>query len=189
MVFRVSSLALWLFLLPLLTLHQPALGADATSFDPTQVAVKAKGAGGVPVGTIISWPVATDPEDMDNWLECNGQSISQSVYPELFAVLGGNVPDLRGLFLRGHGGNSAALGVQQGDAMRHLTGTISSRYFLFEGGSGSFSCAGGYGRLYANNSGGDITSGIIFDNSRQTPTATENRPVNQAVRYLVRARP
>ena len=110
-------------------------------------------------------------------------------YPELFAVLGVKVPDLRGLFLSGHGGNSAALGVQQGDAMRHLTGTISSRYFLFEGGSGSFSCAGGYGRLYANNSGGDITSGIIFDNSRQTPTATENRPVNQAVRYLVRARP
>ena len=34
-------------------------------------------AGGVPIGTIISWPVATDPEDMENWLECNGQTIDQ----------------------------------------------------------------------------------------------------------------
>ena len=32
------------------------------------------------------------------------------------------MPDLRGLFLRGHGGNSAALGVQQGDAIRNITG-------------------------------------------------------------------
>ncbi|MBS6830939.1 MAG: tail fiber protein, partial [Desulfovibrio sp.] len=75
--FRAYPLVLWLFLLPLLA-FQPALGADATSFDPTRVEVKAKGSGGVPVGTIISWPVATNPEDMDNWLECNGQSISSS---------------------------------------------------------------------------------------------------------------
>ena len=39
----------------------------------------------------------------------------RGAYPELFAVLGGNVPDLRGLFLRGHGGNSAALGIRQSD--------------------------------------------------------------------------
>ncbi|MCD7983342.1 MAG: phage tail protein, partial [Desulfovibrio sp.] len=93
--FRAYPLIFWLFLLPLLA--QPALGADATSFDPTRVEVKAKGSGGVPVGTIISWPVSQNPEDMDNWLECNGQSISWSVYPELFALLGGRTPDLRGL--------------------------------------------------------------------------------------------
>ena len=91
--FRTIHLLLWLFLLPLLA--QPVLGADATSFDPTKVAVEAKSSGGVPVGTIISWPVATNPEDMDNWLECNGQNISPSVYPELFALVGGQVPNLR----------------------------------------------------------------------------------------------
>ena len=101
--FRIVPLLLWLFLLPLLA-SSPIHGADATSFDPTKIAVVAKGSGGVPVGTIISWPVAANPTDMDNWLECNGQSISPSVYPELFAVLGGQTPDLRGLFLRGHGG-------------------------------------------------------------------------------------
>lgn len=104
--FRSCPLLLWLFLLSLPA--QPALGADATSFDPTKVAVKAKGSG-VPVGTIIAWPVATNPEDMENWLECNGQTVSQSAYPELFALMSA-VPDLRGQFLRGL---SAGHGVQE----------------------------------------------------------------------------
>ena len=60
-----------------------ALAGDATSFDPTRVAVVAKGAGGVPVGTIVAWPVAKNPEDMDNWLECNGQTVNPTVYPAL----------------------------------------------------------------------------------------------------------
>lgn len=96
---RILSLfAALFFLLPLLA-SSPIHGADATSFDPTRVEVKAKGSGGVPVGMILAWPVGQNPEDMDNWLECNGQSISPSVYPELFAVVGGQTPDLRGLFL------------------------------------------------------------------------------------------
>ncbi|WP_165072719.1 phage tail protein, partial [Desulfovibrio sp. ZJ200] len=103
--FRSFPLILWLFLL--FVPAQAAHGADATSFDPTKVAVKAQGSGGVPVGTIIAWPVATNPEDMSNWLECNGQSISRSVFPELFALVGRRVPDLRGLFLRGHGSHTS----------------------------------------------------------------------------------
>ena len=34
-------------------------------------------------------------------------------YPELSALVGGHEPDLRRLFLGGHGGNSAALGVRK----------------------------------------------------------------------------
>ena len=178
--FRTIHLLLWLFLLPLLA-FQPALGADSTSFDPTRVEVKAKGSGGVPVGMILAWPVGQNPEDMDNWLECNGQSISPSVYPELFAVLGNSVPDLRGLFLRGHGGNSAALGIQQGDAIRNITGSFTGTYTGISG-------------VFYRITGGDIKAGsegelIGLDVSRQVPTANENRPANQAVRYLIRARP
>uniref|UniRef100_UPI0025E539E0 phage tail protein n=1 Tax=uncultured Desulfovibrio sp. TaxID=167968 RepID=UPI0025E539E0 len=86
-----------------------AHAADATSFNPTTVKVTAKPISSIPVGTIISWPVAQNPADWQNpdgsynWLECNGQTISQTAYPELFALLGGRVPDLRGLFLRGYG--------------------------------------------------------------------------------------
>ena len=169
---RILSLfAALLFLLPLLA-SSPIHGADSTSFDPTRVEVKAKGSG-VPVGMILAWPVATNPEDMDNWLECNGQSISPSVYPELFAVVGGQVPDLRGLFLRGHGGNSAALGVRQGDAFK-----AHSHDFL------------GHGVLYGGVEN-SYRAVLQWTETRQTePTGDiETRPVNQAVRYLVRARP
>ena len=94
------------FLFPALILMSAlpltAHAADATSFNPTTVKVTAKPISSIPVGTIISWPVAQNPADWQNpdgsynWLECNGQTISQTAYPELFALMGGKVPDLRG---------------------------------------------------------------------------------------------
>ena len=47
------------------------------------------------------------------------------------------MPDLRGLFLRGHGGNSAALGEPQGDAIRNVTGRVFS-LGMANGGTGPF---------------------------------------------------
>ena len=182
---RSVQILIWLFLLFLP--HASVYGADSTSFDPTKVAVEAKSSGGVPVGTIISWPVATNPEDMDNWLECNGQNISPSVYPELFAVVGSQTPDLRGLFLRGHGGNSAALGVQQNDAIRNITGSFGQHSSASAG--GVFYRTGGCAEDIRSSYGTWSGNGVGFDLSRVVPTAEENRPVNQAVRYLVRARP
>ena len=75
--------------------------------------VTAKSSGGNPVGTIIAWPVSKNPEDMENWLECNGQAVNQAMYPQLYSIVGAHVPDLRGQFLRGLGGNSEALGTVQ----------------------------------------------------------------------------
>ena len=102
-------------------------------------------------------------------------------YPELFALVGPQVPDLRGLFLRGHGGNSDALGVRQGDAIRNITGSYTGTYTGISG-------------VFYRITGGDIKAGsegelIGFDVSRQVPTANEDRPANQAVRYLIRAFP
>ena len=205
--FRTIHLLLWLFLLPLLA-SSPIHGADATSFDPTRVEVKAKGSGGVPVGTIVAWPVATNPEDMDNWLECNGQSISPSVWPELFAVVGAQVPDLRGLFLRGYGSQvyaqvngttvgvtstlheSGQLGQVQGDAIRDIQGDAIG----FANSSGyAFSTSGAFDVLQGTYIGiysvDFDNQGLRFDAARVVPTAAENRPANQAVRYLMRARP
>jgi len=99
--------------------------------------------------------------------------------------MGPTVPDLRGMFLRGHGGNSAALGVVQGDAIRNITGNtgaiMSWTDSLIDG---AFSAnpiwrPGGASTnvLWATN----------FSASRVVPTAVENRPVNVAVRYLIRA--
>ena len=79
--------------------------ADSTAFDPTKVRIQAQNS--IPVGTVIAWHSTGNPADMRNpdgtynWLECNGQSISQTVYPELFAVVGARTPDYAGQFLRG----------------------------------------------------------------------------------------
>ena len=79
----------------------PVVAADGTSFNPPTISVKSVGAS-IPVGTVITWPSNSWPSDRDNWLECNGQSISSAVYPELVGVLGKTtVPDYRGRFLRG----------------------------------------------------------------------------------------
>ncbi len=197
----VSLFAALLFLLPLLA-SSPIHGADATSFDPTRVEVKARGSGGVPVGMILAWPVGQNPEDMDNWLECNGQSISPSVYPELSALIGSQVPDLRGLFLRGYGSqahaqnngstvgitttthSSGALGQVQGDALRPITS--GGIHHFGSSGGGAFETRG-YSDQRGSNGGGSMMTRL--DTSRVVPTANENRPVNTAVRFLVRARP
>ena len=178
----------------------PAHSLDATSFNPTAVEVTAKATSSIPVGTIISWPVAQNPADWQNsdgsynWLECNGQSISKTVYPELFALVGGQVPDLRGLFLRGHGGNSAALGEQQGHAMRDISasGNISVGFGGYLSGSGIFKPVGSHkvtvirgtwdNNWSSTNYGLDLSAGGV-------PVANEVRPDNQAVRYLIRAIP
>ena len=178
----------------------PAHSLDATSFNPTAVEVTAKATSSIPVGTIISWPVAQNPADWQNsdgsynWLECNGQSISKTVYPELFALMGGQVPDLRGLFLRGHGGNSAALGVTQGHAMRDISasGSISVGFGGYLSGSGIFKPVGSHkvtvirgtwdNNWNSTNYGLDLSTGGV-------PVANEVRPDNQAVRYLIRAIP
>lgn len=112
--------------------------------------------------------------------------LCSAVYPELFALVGGHTPDLRGLFLRGHGGNSAGLGEQQGDAVRNVTGTVFS-LGMANGGTGPFwSYVDGH---FGIGSGSYSKHTTRFDLSRVVPTADENRPVNMAVRYLVRARP
>ena len=178
----------------------PAHSLDATSFNPTAVEVTAKATSSIPVGTIISWPVAQNPADWQNsdgsynWLECNGQSISKTVYPELFALVGGHTPDLRGLFLRGHGGNSAGLGEQQGHAMRDISasGSISVGFGGYLSGSGIFKPVGSHkvtvirgtwdNNWSSTNYGLDLSAGGV-------PVANEVRPDNQAVRYLIRAIP
>lgn len=125
------------------------------------------------------------------------------VYPELVALIGASVPDYRGLFLRGHGSqtsthygtvthSSADLGQLQGDAIREIKGNA-----IMLGGTGNdlFS-----GVLSTSSFDPDIAwmspSGntraqfrnFEFQASKNTPSAQEIRPVNRAVRYLIRAK-
>ena len=188
---------LFLFLLlASLVFSSPVLAADSTSFDPTTVMVQSVGAS-IPVGTVITWPSNSWPSDRDNWLECNGQSISSAVYPELAALVGATVPDYRGYFLRGVGGNSASLGEKQGDAIKHPT-TESVLHFWksFENcwATGVFSIPNQSEydvTIKKSNSGHSFPRKLRFDlaNAWESGyTAIETRPVNRAVRYLIRAR-
>ncbi len=140
------------------------------------------------MGTIVAWPVAGNPADAASWLECNGQSTAG--YPELAAVVGATVPDLRGKFLRGLGRNSAGLGATQGDAIRNITGSSGNlgSWPGYGGGSGAFSQTAS-GSYPSKDGGGNPLVKLAFDASKSVPTANENRPVNMAVRYLIRARP
>ena len=99
------------------------------------------------------------------------------------------MPDLRGIFLRGQGGNSSDLGIKQGDAIRNIEGYFNA-YPSSEGPSKAFFVDhdyGGFHRAYGSSYMGSVMYG--FSASRVVPTAEENRPVNMAVRYLLRARP
>ena len=84
---RFSVLVFALVFALSLCLSAPAPAADSTSFNPTQVQVRAEAPSGVPIGTIVAWPVAQNPADWHKWLECNGQTINPQVYPELAALV------------------------------------------------------------------------------------------------------
>jgi microcystin-dependent protein len=58
--------------------------------------VDATAAATVLSGQIVMWGTSTVPS---GWLECNGQSTAG--YPNLIALFGTNLPDLRGEFVRG----------------------------------------------------------------------------------------
>ena len=154
--------------------------------------LSAKAGSSLPIGTIMPWASTSNPDD-GTWLECNGQSCS--AYPELVAVLGrATVPDYRGVFLRGYGSRtsshygtvthqSGALGELQGDAIRNMTGNVATSMSYADG---KLFVMGSTLRTFNRDGGGPVNA-TSFDTSRVVPTANENRPLNVAVRYLIKA--
>ena len=135
-------------------------------------------------------------------LVCDGSAVSRVIYAALFAAIGTtfgagdgattfNLPDLRGKFIRGTGGNAAALGVAQGDAIRNITGEVFKN-----GGAGPLVLAriselSQTGALAVTSErttpysvageAAPLANNCSFDASRIVPTAAENRPVNVAL--------
>lgn len=70
---------------------------EAIARSSLQVPLSSQGSNSsIPVGTVI-WYAATSPPK--GFIECNGQSTAG--YPKLMSIVGLNVPDLRGEFVRG----------------------------------------------------------------------------------------
>ena len=160
-------------------------------------------ADGLPIGTVIPFYGSTPPT---HTLACNGAAISRTTYAELFAVIGTtagagdgsttfNIPDLRGMFIRGTGGNAAALGMEQEDAIRDIQGTVyirgaymdaQTKGAILGASTGAFAWhsstdSDSVQQLSADTSGSVLT----FSASGSVPTAAENRPVNVAMTYCI----
>ena len=150
-----------------------------------------------PIGTIIMYWGSSAP---DGYLICNGASINQTSYPELYKLCNGVLPDLRHRFIRGAststlniGGTAypaRKVGLQELDAGRNITGRVRIRADL-ETWNESNSA------LYSNNELGDNGRGstdgscttIKIDASRvwgSTHTSNEFRPLNVAVLFCIK---
>jgi microcystin-dependent protein len=163
-----------------------------------------------PVGEIIAFAGINDTQvDSAGYIPCDGRELSALEYPDLFQAIGTiygasgtnfKVPNLRGVFLRGTGGNAAPLGQKQGDATKtHQHYMFSSAHHQgrndknnivnHPNSASSWKTVGGHNYLeYSilkapDNSG--ATSGIT---SQNIAGDIETRPVNYAVHYYIKAK-
>ncbi len=150
------------------------------------------------------------------WLICDGSTINSTAYPALAAIVGTTLPDYRGIFLRGYGSQvhsqengstigttstthtSGSLGAVQGDAIRNITATLSDGSpSLWNQFIGTIWNANGAfledtkvtTRRKPNYDSDRYANGnsLTFNASRVVPTGGENRPVNIAVHYIIKA--
>ena len=147
----------------------------------------------VPIGTIIAMSSDYIPT---GYLLCNGSAVNRQTYSLLFAKIGTtygegdgtntfNLPDLRGKFVRGLGGNSDLLGKTQGDAIRNIRGEVDICHGDNNVTNGVFRDNGIKSRGRDGNEW--YSHSVIFDASTVVPTANENRPLNMAMNYLIKA--
>ena len=167
-------------------------------------ALKTELTDGLPIGAYLSYPSQkTIPA---GFLIADGRSLKKSEYPELFNVLGYiyggsgenfNLPNFAdGKFMRGIGGNAAALGAAQGDAIdinglqlrsivtdnlgnRNVYGTTGNDYRAVQY---TYSATGA-DIAYKSVAGKEDKP--IFATSKP---ANENRPYNMAVVVIIKAK-
>lgn len=154
--------------------------------------------GGGKVGMIFMYAGATIPS---NYMLCDGRELLKIAYPQLFKVIGitygesadklkFKIPDLRGKFVRCVGGNAAALGGVQGDAIRKITASIVTTHSIFNRSSGAFFHVTGKGNSIAGagENTGFANNYFNFDASRVVPTANENRPINMSMNFIIQVK-
>lgn len=137
-----------------------------------------------------------------NWFLCDGQAISRETYADLYAIIGTNfgagdgvttfnLPDYRGKFLRGLGGDSAAdIYTTQSEGLPNITGSATGA-----GGTGYISTTTGVfvatatASPFAGTSVGAANAVLTFDASRSSAlygASSHVTPVNQAINYFIK---
>lgn len=163
---------------------------------------------GSPAGIIAPFAGTSAPS---GWLACQGQAISRTTYATLFAAIGTtwgagdgsttfNLPDLRGMFVRGTGTNatgssSGAVGPSVGayatdTYLNHSHAVTDSGHThnydkpnttaTAVGGSGSAYFNGGF----ASTATSSATTGLTVNTS--TTGGTETKPKNYGVLYIIK---
>ena len=147
----------------------------------------------------------------DNWFLCNGQAINRVTYSELFALIGTkfgqgdgtttfNLPDYRGKFLRGLGGNSASdIYKTQAEGLPNIKGSAQLTQTKGPAGADSYSGAlkidsGVTTKIPFDAGGGWNGCGSIpvsFDASRYSGiygASGHVTPINQAVNFFIKVK-
>jgi len=135
---------------------------------------------GLKIGSYLLW--SSQSVTPAGFLVCDGRSLKKSEYAELFTVVGYtyggsgddfNIPNFSdGKFMRGIGGNAAALGQAQQDEIKSHTHGVGQQPGIGQsnnGGSGPF--AGSNNHIQSGATGGN-----------------ETRPYNMAVVVLIKAK-
>ena len=161
------------------------------------------------------------------WLLCDGSEVSRTEYANLYNVIGVswgagdgsttfNLPDMRGMFLRGvsgdsgndpdaderlvlndNGGNTGNnVGSYQGDAIRNITGGIDASGLPNTAETfgeiqsaeitGAFEGVFGEQKATPDAGIGTMLRGFSFDASRIVPIGNDNRPKNAYVNYIIK---
>lgn len=166
-----------------------------------------------PAGVIV--PFAGPAENIpEGWLLCDGSSVSRTDYANLYKAIGVcwgtgddstsfNLPDLRGMFLRGvsgesgndadadsrlllkdNGGNTGNnVGSYQSDAIRNISGGNTT--LRCETAEGPFQLTGNNTWAGSKNMSWFIPLST-FDVSRVVPVGSDNRPKNVYVTYIIK---
>lgn len=167
----------------------------------------------IPAGVIVPFGGEEVPF---GWMLCNGAEVSRTEYANLYNAIGVcwgigdgsttfNLPDMRGMFLRGvsgdsgndedaesrlvlndNGGNTGNnVGSYQGDAIRNITGSTSGHTAATI--EGVFEL--GTDNLFWYTGGSSINvfeRPLSFDASRVVPVGNDNRPKNVYVNYIIK---
>lgn len=168
-----------------------------------------------PAGVIV--PFAGEVENIPSgWLLCDGSVVSRAEYANLYNAIGVcwgigdgsttfNLPDLRGMFLRGvsgdsgndadadsrivlndNGGNTGnQVGSYQGDAIRNITGTFNCDS-KNRGATGAFvqTATGSVKDSYSSTY--NTLTTYEFNAENVVPVGSDNRPKNVYVNYIIK---
>lgn len=151
----------------------------------------------LPAGMVMPFAMNSTP---GGWLACNGAAVSRTTYARLFTAISTtygtgdgsttfNLPDLRGIFIRGTGAQTISGTTYTGthaakerDAFQGHRHSLTNNNAVWRNGGGNAITAGGVSAAY------DLTIGDpITDGTNGTPrTASETRPANIALLYCIK---